>query len=99
MKAMVLNQLCDLGKNPNSLVLADLPVPEPQADEILARISACGLCHTELDEIEGRTLPSHFPIILEHQIVGQVDKTGSKALRELQERKILGAKVLRIEGP
>jgi propanol-preferring alcohol dehydrogenase len=45
----------------------------------LVKISSCGVCHTELDEIEGRTAPSTFPIILGHQIVGRVDKVGSNA--------------------
>ena len=42
------------------------------AGEILIRISACGVCHTELDEIECRTPPPHLPIILGHQAVGKV---------------------------
>lgn len=78
---MVLNQLCDLKKNRNPLVRMDLPVPEPKTDEILVRVSACGVCHTELDEIEGRTPPSSFPVILGHQIVGRVEKTGPRAQR------------------
>jgi alcohol dehydrogenase, propanol-preferring len=81
MKAMVLNQLCDLGKNRNPLVMIVLPLPEPKADEILVRVSACGVCHTELDEIEGRTAPSYFPMILGHQIVGRVAKAGPQAGR------------------
>lgn len=79
MKAMVLNQLYDLGGNRTPLVLTDLPVPEPKTGEILVKVSACGVCHTELDEIEGRTPPSSFPMILGHQIVGRVEKAGSKA--------------------
>jgi len=39
-------------------------------------VSACGVCHTELDEIEGRTPPSAFPRILGHQVVGRVAATG-----------------------
>jgi propanol-preferring alcohol dehydrogenase len=41
----------------------------------------CGVCHTELDEIEGRTSPSRFPIIVGHQIVGRVEKAGRRARR------------------
>jgi propanol-preferring alcohol dehydrogenase len=40
------------------------------------RVSACGVCHTELDEIEGRTPPPRLPIILGHQVVGTVAATG-----------------------
>jgi alcohol dehydrogenase, propanol-preferring len=87
MKAMVLNQVCDLEKNRNPLVLMDLPVPEPKTDEILVRVTVCGVCHTELDEIEGRTPPTSFPMVLGHQIVGRVVKAGPRAKRfKLGER-------------
>lgn len=81
MKAMVLNKICKLEENQHPLELMDLPIPVPEEKEILIKISACGVCHTELDEIEGRTPPSEFPIILGHQIVGKVDKTGSKVTK------------------
>ena len=61
------------------LRLVDLPMPVPERDQILVRISACGVCHTELDEIEGRVPPSQFPMILGHEIVGRVDALGSAA--------------------
>ncbi len=81
MKAMVLNKICKLEENQHPLELMDLPIPVPEEKEILIKISACGVCHTELDEIEGRIPPSEFPIILGHQIVGKVDKTGSKVTK------------------
>lgn len=81
MKAMVLNRIYDLEKNKNPLELVDLPEPVPKEDEILVRVSACGVCHTELDEIEGRAPPSRFPIILGHQIVGSVEKIGSNVTK------------------
>ena len=79
MKAMVLNKLCSLEENKTPLELIDLPDPVPGEKEILVRVSACGVCHTELDEIEGRTPPPHLPIVLGHQVVGRVEKTGRKA--------------------
>ena len=79
MKAMVLNKICSLKENRTPLELADLPDPVPREREILVRVSACGVCHTELDEIEGRTPPPVFPVVLGHQAVGRVEKTGSKA--------------------
>ncbi|MCP4669389.1 MAG: alcohol dehydrogenase catalytic domain-containing protein, partial [Deltaproteobacteria bacterium] len=53
--------------------------PVPGEKEILVRVSACGVCHTELDEIEGRTPPPRLPVVLGHQVVGRVEKTGLKA--------------------
>lgn len=79
MKAMVLKKLCNLKENKFPLELVDVPVPVPGEDEILVKVSACGVCHTELDEIEGRTPPSKLPVILGHQIIGRVEKIGSKA--------------------
>jgi propanol-preferring alcohol dehydrogenase len=79
MKAMVLNNICNLEENKTPLKLIDLPVPSPKEHDILIKVSACGVCHTELDEIEGRTPPTIFPIILGHQIIGRVVKNGDKA--------------------
>ena len=79
MKAMVLNELCGLEENQAPLELTELPDPIPSANEILIRVSACGVCHTELDEIEGRTHPPRLPIVLGHQVVGRIETTGSEA--------------------
>ncbi len=80
MKAMVLKQVANLSENRSPLELVDIPVPVPQEGEILVKVSVCGVCHTELDEIEGRT-PPHFPVIPGHQIVGRVHETGDGAGR------------------
>ncbi len=79
MKAMVLNKICSLKENKNPLELVNLPDPVPGEKEILVNVSACGVCHTELDEIEGRTPPPRFPVVLGHEVVGRVEKAGSKA--------------------
>jgi propanol-preferring alcohol dehydrogenase len=56
-----------------------MPEPVPGRGEILIRVSACGICHTELDEIEGRTPPPVFPVIPGHQIVGRIADLGEGA--------------------
>jgi len=76
MKAMVLHALGDLHENPNPLVLEDVARPAPGPGEVLIEIAASGVCHTELDEIEGRTPPPRLPIILGHQVVGRVIENG-----------------------
>jgi alcohol dehydrogenase, propanol-preferring len=78
MRAMILNRTCSISENSHLLELADLPIPVPKEDEVLIKVSACGVCHTELDEIEGRTPPPRFPVVLGHQIVGRIEKTGKK---------------------
>jgi propanol-preferring alcohol dehydrogenase len=81
MKAMVLDKIYKLPEEKTPLSLIDLPVPVPGDEEILVKVSACGVCHTELDEIEGRAAPPFFPIILGHQIVGRVVETGKNVTR------------------
>jgi alcohol dehydrogenase, propanol-preferring len=73
MKAMMLKEISPIEKEP--LQLVDLPTPTPGPKEILVKVSACGICHTELDEIEGRLQPN-LPIILGHEIVGKVEGLG-----------------------
>jgi propanol-preferring alcohol dehydrogenase len=81
MKAMVLNRLCNLKEERQPLALQDVPEPKPETNEILVKVAACGVCHTELDEIEGRTPPSQLPVILGHQAVGRVVESGNQAKR------------------
>jgi propanol-preferring alcohol dehydrogenase len=81
MKAMVLKSIASLPETRSPLEPADLPMPILQEHDVLVKVSACGVCHTELDEIEGRTPPSKFPIVLGHQVVGHVEKAGSRTGR------------------
>ena len=78
---MILKETTDLRENKSPLELADVTAPVPNEGEVLIRISVCGVCHTELDEIEGRTPPQSFPAILGHQVVGFVEELGDKADR------------------
>ncbi|MGE5807919.1 MAG: zinc-dependent alcohol dehydrogenase family protein [Nitrospirota bacterium] len=76
MKALILKEITSLTKNRSPLEPVDVPVPVPREHEVLIKVSVCGVCHTELDEIEGRTPPAKLPVILGHQIVGRVEKAG-----------------------
>lgn len=80
MQAMILRAIQLIDENARPLQLTTLPDPIPVDDEILIRVSACGVCHTELDEIEGR-MPPRLPMILGHQVVGRVAQTGRNAKR------------------
>jgi propanol-preferring alcohol dehydrogenase len=81
MKAIVLTKTVLLDESLTPLELTDLPEPVPQAGEILIRVSTCGVCHTELDEVEGRTLPPRFPVVPGHQVVGTVEAMGPNVHR------------------
>jgi len=79
MKAMRLGSILNLDKDTEPLKLEEVPIPLPEKEEVLIRVEACGVCRTELDEIEGRTPPSFFPIILGHQVVGKVVGLGPES--------------------
>lgn len=76
MKAMALNGTCDLNENKTPLEMVEMSKPEPGRGEVIIKITVCGVCHTELDEIEGRTPPPEFPVVLGHQVVGIVESMG-----------------------
>jgi alcohol dehydrogenase, propanol-preferring len=83
MKAMILKSITDIEHNTEPLLMTSVADPVPSDHEILIKVSVCGVCHTELDEIEGRTPPSLFPIIPGHQVIGRVAATG-KSVRNLK---------------
>ncbi len=76
MKAWVIHKIVNLSKDQKPLERREMPDPAPGPGELLIKISVCAVCHTELDEIEGRTPPSRFPMIPGHQVAGTVSKTG-----------------------
>lgn len=76
MKAMVLPRIASLREGEAPLELVELERPKPGAGEVLLKVGACGVCHTELDEIEGRTPPPKLPVVLGHEIVGRVVEVG-----------------------
>jgi propanol-preferring alcohol dehydrogenase len=75
MKAWIIEKICDLTLESHPLKQVELPKPEPQEGELLIKVSTCGVCHTEVDEIEGRTPPSAYPVVPGHQVVGTVEQT------------------------
>ena len=77
---MLLETIGRIEKNREPLRFCELRDPSPAEKEILVQVSACGVCHTELDEIEGRTMP-HLPVVPGHQVVGRVAALGKNAGR------------------
>lgn len=71
MRAMLLDK-------PNTpLRLAEVPIPLPAENEVLIRVKACGVCRTDLHIADGE-LPSHkTPLILGHEVVGEVVQAGA----------------------
>jgi len=77
MKAMLLEHQGPVFVGSAPLRAVDVPEPALRDDAVLVRVHACGVCHTELDEIEGRMPPPRLPLILGHQVVGSVVATGA----------------------
>jgi propanol-preferring alcohol dehydrogenase len=78
---MIISRIVSLHAEAAPLELVELPDPEPAAGEVRIRVAACGVCHTELDEIEGRTAPPHLPVVPGHEVIGRVDRCGAGATR------------------
>jgi len=81
MRAMVLEELGPIANRPTLVIARDRPVPHPAPGSVLLRVLACGVCHTELDEIEGRTPPPRLPVVPGHEVVGCVERLGAGATR------------------
>jgi propanol-preferring alcohol dehydrogenase len=81
MKAMLLREITSLKENPTPLSFEEISEPGINQGEVLLRVTRCGVCHTELDEIEGRTPPAHLPVVLGHQVVGVIEAGENKGQR------------------
>jgi alcohol dehydrogenase, propanol-preferring len=79
MKSCVLHSTAKIESNP--LTLDEVAIPEPEGDEILVRVSTCGVCRTDLHVIEGELPPRKMPVIPGHQVVGVVEKVGDRVTR------------------
>ncbi len=77
MQAQVLTSIGPVEREGGPLTAGELPIPVPEPHEVLIRVHACGVCHTELDEIEGRTPPPRLPVVPGHQVVGTVVSCGT----------------------
>jgi alcohol dehydrogenase, propanol-preferring len=71
MRAMLLKSL---GR---SLECTEVPKPCPAAGQLLVRVAACAVCRTDLHVIDGELPDPKLPLILGHEIVGQVAEVGS----------------------
>ena len=65
------------------LELQELPEPEPAEGQVLLRVRACGVCRTDLHVVDGELAEPKLPLILGHQIVGEVSAVGAGVDEEL----------------
>jgi alcohol dehydrogenase, propanol-preferring len=68
--------------NPHSaLVLGDVELPQPDADQVLVAVSACGVCRTDLHVVDGELAEPCLPLIPGHEVIGHVVRRGQQAQR------------------
>lgn len=79
MKAMLLEQTRPVDARP--LAEREIPVPEPGPGQVLIRVNACGVCHTDLHTVEGDLQLPRLPIVPGHQVVGRVADSAQDAVR------------------
>ncbi len=79
MKACLLRSIAPIERNP--LELAEVPTPQPGEDQVLVKVSACGVCRTDLHVIEGELPKRVLPIIPGHQIIGRVELVGRRVAK------------------
>ena len=75
MKAWVLGKPAPVESRP--LILSDVPVPQPAADEVLIKVHACGICRTDLHVVEGELTARKSHVVPGHQVVGRISAIGS----------------------
>jgi propanol-preferring alcohol dehydrogenase len=75
MNAMVL----DVPQRP--LRLAEVPIPEPGPGQVRLRVHACAVCRTDLHVLDGELPRPKLPLILGHEIVGEIVALGPGARR------------------
>src|SRR5579885_431926 len=79
MRACLLRAAAPIETNP--LEFTEVPTPQPEGDQVLVRVKACGVCRTDLHVIEGELPKRKMPVIPGHQIVGTIEAAGARAGR------------------
>jgi S-(hydroxymethyl)glutathione dehydrogenase/alcohol dehydrogenase len=65
-----------LAEAPGALVVDDVTMAKPEPDEVLVRVAACGLCHSDVHVLDAH-LPAVLPTVLGHECAGVVEAVGS----------------------
>jgi len=63
------------------LVARELPTPEPGPGQVRLRVTACGVCRTDLHILDGELRARRLPLVPGHQVVGVVEAQGALAKR------------------
>jgi len=76
------------------LEIDDLPIPAPRADELLIRVTACGICGSELESFRNRSVRRKPPLIMGHEFCGEVVSAGDGVSGEWYGRRVIAHSVI-----
>lgn len=79
-----------LAAGAETMSLEDLPTPEPRAGEVLIRVRACGVCHTDLHVLKNE-VPFPRPCVLGHEVAGVVAAVGPGVEGYAVGQRVVGA--------
>jgi len=79
MRACLLYQPAKVETSP--LRFEETPDPVPKGQDVLVRVTHCGVCRTDLHVVEGELPPRKSPVIPGHQVVGRIEKAGPEVKR------------------
>ncbi len=82
MKAQLLRKPC------SPLEMTDMPVPTPGDTQVLVRVHTCGVCRTDLHIVDGELPNAVLPLVPGHQIVGTIEKIGSRVTKFIRGQRI-----------
>ncbi len=69
-------RVAELGAVRSPLSITERPVPEPGPGQVLVKVTACGMCYSDVNLLEGEYPFAHFPTVPGHEITGVVAALG-----------------------
>lgn len=63
---------------PGDLQIVERPIPEPRGGQVLIRVEACGICHTDSITFEGQFPGLSLPRVPGHEVVGRIEAIGAR---------------------
>lgn len=71
--------LVNYGKDPHSVELRELPIPDIGEEDVLLAVKATGICGSDLHQYTGKqSWPVNYPVVLGHEFAGEIAKAGSR---------------------
>lgn len=86
---MILMKAALLYENSRELVIEEVVEPKISEGEVLVKVRACGICHSDLNIIDGILMPSRYPHILGHEVTGDIVGYRPVTMQEKEAMKLI----------